>query len=93
MWKLQTDLELWWLNLQLGEGQLSVLWGIALVLICLAIMYTYFRIALWQNQLGFAKRLLSTASFIFPPPVVRLRTVVWGVFVIIMVFGIFLVIV
>jgi hypothetical protein len=83
MWELQTDLELWLLDLQLGDAQFSSFWGIALVLICPVTIYVCFKIAIWRSKFDVARQLLSSASFIFPPPVVRFSTVVLGAFVVI----------
>lgn len=82
MWKLWTDLEIWWLDLQLSGFEPSLLWLIVLLLICIVIGYLGLQIVIWQNRVGFLSQILASASFVFPPPVVRLRVVLFSALIV-----------
>ncbi len=92
MWKLATDLELWWLDLQLHGFQLSGFWIIVPLLLGIALVYVYVKIAIWRNrlniinrQLDFAYQLINSPNL--APSPLRLRTVVLGAFAMIVVVG------
>ena len=82
MWKLLVELELWLLDLQLGAFQLPAVWIVAFIVVGILIVYLVLRIVIWRQRVGFASQLLGSASFIFPPPVVRLKVVVGGALIV-----------
>ena len=82
MWELLTELELWVLDLQLGDFQPPILGLVVVVVIGLFIGFLSLQIVIWRNRVDFLSQLLASASFIFPPPVVRLKVVIAGVLIV-----------
>jgi hypothetical protein len=78
MWKFFTDLELWWIDVQLGDFHPPVLLGIAFLLAFVVVGYLGLRIAFWRSRADFATQLLSSTNLIFPAPVVKLKAVLLG---------------
>ncbi|UCC62948.1 MAG: hypothetical protein JSV36_19725 [Anaerolineae bacterium] len=76
MWKLLTELELWWLDVQLGG--FPALPAVALVAVGIVVGYLSLSIVMWRSRVDFAREMFGSARLFFPVPVVRFRAVVAG---------------
>ena len=67
MWKFWTEMELWWLDVQLdGPGDLvSWMLGAAIILLLVAILAI--KVAFWKGRMEFAEHVLSSPVFMTRP--------------------------
>jgi ABC-type multidrug transport system permease subunit len=64
MWKLWTELELWWLDLQLdGPGRLLP-WALGAAILLPLVSFLAVKVAVWRGRMEFAEQVLSSPVFV-----------------------------
>jgi len=67
MWKLWTELDLWWLDMQLdGPGDLAP-WTLGAVIVLPLVGFLAVKVAFWRGRMAFAEQVLSSPVFLTRP--------------------------